>query len=119
MINFKEVEEAVKNLKSQVETGTLDQTAFEAKLLDMIDVSVDGNYWMFGHKSEQWYRHTGREWVPDHPGHLRVTGEPYSHLPQSASEPAHPSRDSVDMGWLSVALVLLVVLFGVVYSSAL
>jgi len=117
MIDFVEVEKSVRALKKQVDAGQLNQSAFEAKLLDMIDVAGDGYYWMFGHVTEQWYRHDGRQWIPDNPGELLAP------IPQKNHSSPHNQHSSppppVDVGWFFISLTLLAVIFGVVYASAL
>jgi hypothetical protein len=116
MIDFLNVEATVRNLKKKVEAGQITPAAFEAELLELVDVAEDGYYWMFGHKTGQWYRHDGTQWLPDSPGELLVSNNHLHRnpLPQPAADWA-----SLDMGWFSVSLTLLVVLFLIVYTSAL
>lgn len=117
MIDFVEVEKSVRALKQQVDTGKLDRSVFEAKLLDMIDVAGDGYYWMFGHVTEQWYRHDGRAWIQDNPGELLAPISEKKH-----GREHHPNLSPpppVDVGWFFISLVLLAVIFGIVYASAL
>lgn len=115
MIDFLKVEETVRSLKNKVEAGELDQAAFEETLKTMIDVADDGYYWMFGHKSGQWYRHNGHSWVPDSPGELLLAARQNRAGHSSAPE---PDWANVDLGWFSLALTLVVVLFIIVYVSA-
>ena len=109
MINFLEVEQSVRVLKKQVEVGTLQQDEFEARLMEMVDIAEDGYYWMFGHKTEKWYRHDGRRWIRDNPD---VALNP-------TEQNTAPYWDSIDVGWFILSLVLLGVVSGIIYTSAL
>lgn len=113
MIDFIKVEKSVRALKKRVDAGQLTQSTFEAKLLDMIGVADDGFYWMFGHVTEQWYRHNGREWIVDNPGEL-LSPTPNHSVEHNPDTPPPP----IDVGWFFLSLVLLGVIFSVVYASA-
>jgi hypothetical protein len=109
MINFVEVQQAVRRLKTQLEAGEIDQTTFEAQLLELVDIAEDGYYWMFGHKTETWYRHDGQQWVIDSPGELVVRLPKKDSLyynSKTASEPP-PEWESLDWGWFLAALVFI------------
>lgn len=114
MIDFVEVEKSVRALKKRVDAGHLTQSTFEAKLLDMIDVADDGFYWMFGHVTEQWYRHNGREWIVDNPGELLSPAAKH----HAENSPDSPPPPPIDVGWFFLSVVLLGVIFAVVYASA-
>ncbi len=106
MINFAEVEQTVRALKKEVAAGQMEEEAFEAHLLELIDVAQDSYYWTFGYESEQWFRHTGQKWVPDDPTHL---------IPA----PPAPKTDNIPIqwDWLIAAIVLLTAIGWVVYLS--
>jgi hypothetical protein len=72
-MNYLAIEQQVRALKQQVAAGELEPQLFEARLLEMMAVGDDGYYWMFGHKSESWYRHDGQRWVPASPGELLIS----------------------------------------------
>ena len=124
MINFLEVEHTVKDLKEQIETGTIDQETLNAKLLALIDVGADGCYWMLGHKTGRWYRHDGSQWIADNPGELIVDlhHQNTPHGPVDAAGNLYKSVavtnwDSVDFNWFLIGLVAVGSIFFVVYSS--
>lgn len=128
MIDFVYVERAVKELKQQLVSGKLDEKAFEDRLLQMIDIAEDGHYWMFGHKSEKWFRHDGEKWVPENPynrlaraGGVKVY--PQGPLPGSndgqwgQSNRPRPAASSPGWGWFTASLILLAVIGVIVYYS--
>lgn len=128
MIDFVYVEQAVKELKQQLASGKLDEKAFEDRLLQMIDIAEDGHYWMFGHKSEQWFRHDGEKWVPENPysrlSHL-ARGELYHSGPLPGSNDGQwgqsnrpkPAAGSPGWGWFMASLILLAAIGLIVYYS--
>jgi hypothetical protein len=119
MINFLDVERSVQTLKKQLAAGEIDQAVFEARLMDMIDVAEDGYYWMFGHKTETWYRHDGQKWVVDSPGEL-ITRPHHPgnspHNPDTAGNPA-PTWESIEWDWFLASLILLGIIAWFVYTS--
>jgi len=124
MIDFVEVEKAVRELKRQLADGKIDQESFEARLVEMIDVAEDGYYWMFGHKSERWFRHNGEAWLPDTPGEifLSALGEDLDALgvntPTPPAEPSHVSKQpSIKPAWLIASLIILGIIAGIIYNA--
>lgn len=118
MIDFVKVEKTVRVLKNQVKANQLDQATFEEKLLALVDIADDGYYWMFGHKTEQWYRHNGHTWVPDSPGEMLVTPSSPSNDHHSGSDDPSLDWSAIEVGWFALAVTLIAVLFFVVYASA-
>ena len=120
MIDFLEVEQSVKILKKQVDTGNIDEASFKAHLMDMIDVADDGYYWMYGPKSEQWYRHDGTKWVPDSPGELMVALPADDDFSNGVTEQNTDFNwDSVDLNWFFIGVVLMGIVFALVYTAML
>ncbi len=120
MIDFIEVEQSVKTLKKQVDTGNIDEASFKAHLMDMVDVAEDGYYWMYGPNSEQWYRHDGTKWVPDSPGELMVSLSMDEDLSNNSTEsPTGFNWDSVDLNWFFIGVVLMGVIFALIYAAML
>lgn len=126
MIDFIYVEQAVKELKQQLVSGKLDEKTFEDRLLEMIDIAEDGHYWMFGHKSEQWFRHDGEKWVPENPYSrlaraARVKLYPQEPLPGSNDGQWSHRPETADgnpgWGWFVASLILLAVIGVIVYNS--
>jgi hypothetical protein len=130
MIDFLNVEKSVRELKKQVTAGEIDKEAFEAKLLELVDVAEDGFYWMFGHKTERWYRHDGKQWIPDSPGELVMPiskaknsspNNPSSDPHDSPSQPQNPGEDwhTINITWFVISLVTLGLIFWIVFISSL
>jgi len=120
MIDFSKVEQSVRQLKQQVTAGNIDQATFDARLLELIDYAADGHYWMFGHKTERWYRHNGQHWIPDDPGRLRHLTP--SHNPsQSNPAPKEPDMgqlwNAINWPWFVASLVALGLISWLVFSS--
>lgn len=105
MIDFVRVEAEVNDLKQQVAAGEIDEATFEARLLDMVDIGEDGYYWMYGHKTGQWYRHDGQQWQTATPARLK-------------NETAKVYWDSIDPVWFMFSLVVMAVIAAIVFSSA-
>jgi hypothetical protein len=113
MIDFLEVEKSVEKLKRQLVKGQIDERTFERFLLDLVDVAEDGYYWMFGHESEQWYRHNGEKWIARHPGEMFVLlADIDSPEPE---ETLKTKWQSVQLGWFIVSLIVLAVIGGIIY----
>jgi hypothetical protein len=104
MIDFVRVEAEVNRLKQQVAAGEIDEATFEARLMDMVDIGEDGYYWMYGHKTGQWYRHDGHKWHVASP-------------PEPKGEPVQVTWDSLDHVWFIFSLVVMAVIAAIVYSS--
>jgi hypothetical protein len=127
MINFSKVERSVRELKSQLESGKIDQVTFEDRLLQMIDVASDGYYWMFGHESERWFRHDGQQWVPDIPAKLPPPPEDEVVTPNSNKPTSHyfPEQNlvsewrSVNWGWFVTSLFVIGLIAWIAYASSL
>jgi len=120
MIDFIATEATVRALKKQAKSGEIDLATFEAELMKMVDAAEDGYYWMFGHVTEQWYRHDGQNWLPDSPGELLVTpNELLNHPTHHQPEPAPADWASIEMSWFLLGVVSLIVIFSIVYAATL
>ncbi len=120
MIDFTKVQNSVKALKDQLAANQIDEKTFEDRLLDLIDIAEDGHYWMFGHVSEQWFRHNGQTWVPDDPQKILTIRSQPSDDP-AAFNPVEPTAESQDFSWtwFMVSLVVIIIIGVIVYSSGL
>jgi len=119
MIDFKYVEQTVRDLKTQLTRQQIDEKAFEDKLLTLIDVAEDGYYWMFGHESEQWYRHDGETWLPDDPQNITTRPTPPNNPGQTRSTPpVSPAAEPLSWVWFIISLILLAAVGSLVYNSA-
>ncbi len=111
MINYTEVEQSVRTLKSQFVEGQIDEKTFEDHLLDMIDVGNDGHYWMFGHESETWYRHDGETWTPAQPTDTTAL--------EASSAATETTWYNLDIGWFITSLVVIGAIGAIIYSATL
>lgn len=118
MIDFRYVELTVRDLKTQLTRQQIDEKIFEDKLLTLIDVAEDGYYWMFGHESEQWYRHDGETWLPADP--QNITTQPISPNPgqPQSTTPVSSAVEPLNWVWFIISLILLAVVGSLVYNSA-
>ncbi len=114
MINFVQVEHAVRDLKLQFVEGHFDEQTFKNRLLDLIDIAPDNNYWMFGHESEQWYRHNGDIWLLDTPNFDTSTEHPPHN---SALISDNAGWHTINLGWFIASLVILITIGSIVYIS--
>jgi hypothetical protein len=114
MINFLEVEQSVKRLKRQHNRGEIDEKTLEESLLVLVDKAEDGYYWMLGHETGQWYRHDGEHWLPHNPGEMFVPLEQI--LPQDSFK---DRWQSFSMAWFVVSLIVVALVAGLVFYSAL
>jgi hypothetical protein len=112
MINFLEVERAVRQLKRQYRQGEIDEKTLEESLLELVDKAEDGYYWMFGHETGRWYRHDGKQWVPRDPGEMFVP------LEQMLSQDSLQTRwQGFSTVWFIVALIVLAMIAGIIFYS--
>jgi hypothetical protein len=99
-------------LKGRFEKGELDDAAYEAALRELILQDEQGQYWMIGTDSAEWYLYDGVQWIRKDPP-LVVAPSPGS--PSApAGRPAAPVPTAVVAGkgfpWIWVVLALVVVL---------
>jgi hypothetical protein len=120
MIDFTHIEQSVKELKTQLAHHKIDEKNFEDQLLALIDIAEDGYYWMFGHESEQWFRHNGETWLPDDPHSIISRRAKKSTNPAPVlTNPSSVAVASVNWGWFIISMIVLTVIGSVVYSSSL
>lgn len=60
---FADVEQQVEVLRQQVADGLLTEKECKARMRDLMVEDADGNWWMVGHETGEWYRHDGTGWV--------------------------------------------------------
>jgi formylglycine-generating enzyme required for sulfatase activity len=79
-MNFKDVEDKFKQLRSQFIAGQFSEQEFKAKLEEMMIQDDQGHWWMIGSETGLWYYNDGTKWVrskpptplrPDKPNLLR------------------------------------------------
>jgi len=66
-MNFTEVEQAVRQLRMQLEEGTLTRAEVDQRLKELMIQDEDGDWWMIGFDSGSWYRHVEGRWVVAEP----------------------------------------------------
>ena len=129
MINFEKVEQSVRKLKHQVATGEIDQKTLKAHMMEMVDISADGYYWMFGHETETWYQHDGQQWIAKDPGNLRLLSPQDDDTADSDADnnPSSPSSQhdlksqwqSINWTWFVISLIVIGLIAWVIFSSSL
>jgi hypothetical protein len=62
-MDFAQVENEVAKLRQDVAAGRLTEEQFKAQLREMMVEDADGNWWMVGYETGEWYRHDGTDWV--------------------------------------------------------
>jgi hypothetical protein len=87
MMSFPEVEREVAKLRQDLAASRLTEEQFKAHLREMMVEDEEGNWWMVGYETGEWYRHDGTDWVPNQPPG-RVTAMPVSSLPARPAERA-------------------------------
>jgi hypothetical protein len=119
MINFSEVETSVRELKRQLIAGHIDEKSFEERLLKMIDTAGDGYYWMFGHKSEQWFRHDGQKWLQDDPNKITARHAQSKNISNTHSATKQDTEENlpVNWGWLVISLGIIGAVGWIIYAS--
>lgn len=119
MIDFLEVQDSVRELKGQLAARQIDERAFEDRLLEMIDQAEDGYYWMFGHKSERWFRHDGQKWIPADPSEILAIRS-NDVRGRSNVEQINALEDlPVNWNWFIISLLLIFGIGWIVYWSTL
>jgi hypothetical protein len=92
----------------------------------MIDVAEDGHYWMFGHKSEKWFRHDGTKWVLEDPDKClslilrqNISLSELSSANHNSALFHRQQSEGVDLNWswFLISLIILAVIGGFVYYS--
>ena len=89
-MDFAEVEREVTKLRQDVAAGRLAEDQFKARLREMMVEDEEGNWWMVGYETSEWYRHDGTDWVTDQPpGHTPSAAMLLPTLPKEVlSKPA-------------------------------
>jgi hypothetical protein len=81
-------------------------------------VADDGYYWMFGHKTETWYRHDGHHWVVDNPGELITRTNSRNKSQYHPGNEATPDWSSIEWGWFIAGLIFIGVIAYLIYLSS-
>jgi hypothetical protein len=93
-MDFAQVEEKVAKLRRDLAAGRLTEEQFKTQLREMMVEDVDGNWWMVGYETGEWYRHDGSDWVrADPPG--QSPAKPVPPLSTQAVAPTKPRSHPV------------------------
>jgi hypothetical protein len=66
-MNFAEVEREVAKLRQDLAADSLTEEQFKTRLRELMVQDEQGDWWMVGYETGEWYRHDGTDWVPDRP----------------------------------------------------
>ncbi|MCP4538123.1 MAG: hypothetical protein GY832_13360 [Chloroflexi bacterium] len=115
-MDFGQVEKEVARLRQDLAAGRLTEEQFKVQLREMMVEDADGNWWMVGYETGEWYQHDGTDWVRADPlGHTvpeptpQPIGSPALQLDEQTSLPLKPKR----------AKGIILLLLGLVISIAL
>ena len=126
-MDFKDVEEKYKQLKSQFDAGQISEQVYKDRLSELMIQDEQGRWWMIGYESGKWYYHDDTNWVPAEPPISVGKAAPPEKTP--APEPVEPAQISSDKSnqpppgaasqnkrlppWLVVLGIILVILVGI------
>jgi len=84
-MDFAQVEREVAKLRQELDAGRLTEEQFKAQMRDLMVEDEDGNWWMVGYETSEWYCHDGSDWVrADPPGYIAPEQTPPSIVPPTA-----------------------------------
>jgi hypothetical protein len=107
-MDFSKVEAEFEKLKGQFAAGALTEAEFKARLQELMLQDEQGDWWMVGYETGEWYRHDGTNWVRDDPrSRLVIRGAPQPEVP-----PVAPTKPKLQ--WF-----LAIVLLGLAITSVL
>ena len=99
---FAQVEAEVSRLRQDLAAGRLTEEQFKARLRELMVEDEQGNWWMLGYETGQWYLHDGTGWVrADPPGRAA-----HRAAPQPVARSVAPARPKPRRFWGIVVLVL-------------
>ena len=64
---FADIERQVEVLRRQVADGLLTEDECKARMRELMVEDSDGNWWMVGYETGEWYRHDGTDWIQANP----------------------------------------------------
>lgn len=81
-MNFAQVEQQISKLRQELETGRLTEEECKAQMRELMVEDEQGNWWMVGYETGEWYRHDGDDWGrADPPGYIAPEQTPPSVAP--------------------------------------
>jgi len=66
-MNFTEVEREVAKLRQDLTAGRLTEDECKARMRELMVEDTEGNWWMVGYETGQWYYHDGQKWLQSEP----------------------------------------------------
>jgi hypothetical protein len=79
---FAQIEAEVSRLRQDLAANRLTEEQFKARLRELMVEDEQGNWWMLGYETGQWYRHDGSGWVRADPQPLAQAIAPAKPKPQ-------------------------------------
>ncbi len=113
---FRHVEEEYYKLRGRFSVGRLSESEFDAALHDLVIQDPQGQYWMIGANTGNWYFYDGADWVEGNPYRVGTRMSPPPQENTAASEPTSvapiqesPSGRGLALPFLASGLILLIV----------
>ena len=66
-MDFVQVESKYKELKGEYDAGAITEAEFKAQLEELMIEDEEGQWWIIGYETGQWYYHDGEKWVQSEP----------------------------------------------------
>jgi hypothetical protein len=125
MMDFVQVEQEVAKLRQDLAAGRLTEDACKARMRELMVEDSDGNWWMVGYETGEWYCHDGTDWVRADPPGCAVQQATPKPLPQpvASTEPKpHPFRGILvfvlyEIVIITIGFVLAVVLANLFFDG--
>jgi hypothetical protein len=128
-MDFAEVEEKAAKLRQDLAADRLTEEECKAQMRELMVEDEEGNWWMVGYETGEWYCHDGNDWVQaDPPDHTVRRSPPAAPSVPTLSKPTPrtfaqtdivpprttPSRDVRTVAWWLLGIsVLFVPVFGI------
>jgi hypothetical protein len=111
-VNFAEVEREVAKLRQDLAAGRLTEERLKDRLRELMVEDTEGNWWMVGYETGEWYRHDGTDWVPDQPPD-HVAPRP---IPTPPAQPVALAKPKLQ--WFIVLVLGLLITFAVGFLAS-
>ncbi len=108
-MEFARVEKEIADLRQELTAGRLTEEQFKTRLREMMVEDTDGNWWMVGYETGEWYRHDGTDWVRDDPPGRAVrqaTPKPAVQPAASAEPQSNPFRGIVVFVLCEIGMII-------------
>lgn len=108
-MDFSQVEKEVAKLRQDLAAGRLTEEQFKARLRELMVEDADGNWWMVGYETGEWYHHDGADWVrADPPGRAarQAAPKPLTQPLDSAEAKPRPFRGIIVFVLYEIAMII-------------